>query len=159
MSRSHTFYSWARDKPCTTNSIYGWTLRSTVGAADTNTGKELTRREAKHNLSGELTTRSKADLSGFQRNKKTCEICLLEPSSINKFNINRGYVTGYVPVKDKIARKSAANEKRMSKSHDTITDQSEDGSGKDLCLWHSLSGTLVHCPDYSTKTSTTAEVY
>jgi len=150
--RTTTFYSWAKDRPCTSNAVYGWELRldnslrqRTPGT--TQFGKGKTFREQ---------FKDKNDDKFGQRKKKPCEICLIEPSSINHCDINKGYVMGYVPVKDKISSRTSTNGKRSLQSRDS-TDQSEEGTHKDLCLWHSLSGTLVHCPDYSLKNS--AQVY
>jgi len=153
MAKAPTFFSWSRDKPCTTNAVYGWTLRTTAGGGGA-TERKMNLTQSKQNLTDShdlRMTRSKTDTRGFQRKEKSCEICRL-PSNVNKYNINSGYVTGYVPVSEKTARNITTNENTVQRSND-LSNQSKNGSRKYLCLWHSLSGTLVHCPDYSIKAS------
>jgi len=90
--------------------------------------------------------------SGTMRKRKTCPICLIQPSSINQCSINRGYEMGYIPIKTKLARankRSSSSKNRHSTSSSLTTEDDANGS-QDICLWHSLAGTLVHCKNYET---------
>jgi hypothetical protein len=138
-AQSTTYFRWSRDKPCTTNAVYGWLLRGDV--INTSTANQ------KKEHGQEQTTRtrsSKLDATSTGRTNNVCEICLL-PSSINKFNINEGYVMGRVPVSEKTARRSGTpHTGKVTRSKLATGSTVPRQETSDVCLWHTLSGALVH---------------
>jgi len=90
----------------------------------------------------DTTTKGNAVPTGGKKN--VCEICLL-PSSINKFNINDGYVMGPVPVTEKIAgRWDGRTVRKSSIRSGTLQDSTEVSQEGDATLWHTLTGCVVH---------------
>ena len=149
-AREPTYYRWAEDKPCTTNQTYGFDLRDmhagngcvrcnsckvcaaeAAAAADATAKKEARRQERE--MAGNRRDRSAAD--GCYSGKVQCK------------PINKGYTMGHVPITKRLKAAAAASGRRQRGVDGTTVsgEQHQQSNGKDLYLWHALSGTLVYC--------------
>jgi hypothetical protein len=72
----------------------------------------------------------------------------------NRFNINRGYTMGHIPVKNRVVHSSvpAGLQLDRSKSAPAIPYRYKKPKADTLYLWHTLSGTLVHVKNHPAET-------
>ncbi len=164
-SRAPTYYHWARDKPCTTNQVYGYGLPTGDGV-DGKTRKEkpgpfdYTRPFSASAFFPQISKSSDGLSSGGHGNKKTRHLGMRRPCPEycppgfkNKFDINKGYVMGPVPVTDRVRRSNLPIGVKLDRSISAPcgTYQYREPKGPEAFLWHTLAGTLVrvrnHRPD------------
>jgi len=151
-AREPTYYRWAEDKPCTTNQTYGFELRHDIGngcvrcnackacaaeaaaaaaaAAERDAAREARRQQR------EMAGNRRADASaGCQSERPQCK------------PINRGYTMGPVPITKRLKAAALGGGRRRGGGGGGSTGDQHDpqSTGKDLYLWHALSGTLVYC--------------
>jgi len=150
-AREPTYYRWAEDKPCTTNQTYGFELRHTdagngcvrcnackVGAAEAAAAAAAAakREDRRQQVQQRETAGNRRDGSSA-----SCYSTKVQCKPINK-----GYTVGHVPITKRL--KAAAGGRRQRGADGTTVSSSEEQqqpNGKDLYLWHALSGTLVYC--------------
>jgi len=156
-AREPTFYRWAEHRPCTTNQTYGYELRSqlsgygrSVGTGSNRTCKlcaAAARRQAERLQHRQMTA---ATAAGSRRDGvggvKHSDKVQCKP-------INKGYTMGHVPITKRLQQASSAGGSRQrnssgassTSSSSPLGEQHQQPDGKDLYLWHALSGTLVCC--------------
>ena len=144
--RAPSYYHWSMDKPCTTNQVYGFSSKGQT--TDDYKGKKSYRAPNDHvrpfsNCGFFPQISYKTYMTVNQKGQPGLE----EPSK--RFNINKDYVMGYTPVTDKIVHSDVPAGFKLTRSV-TVPPAYEHRrpKGKDLYLWHTLSGTLVHCKNY-----------
>merc|ERR1711976_195561 len=151
-----SYYHWSQDKPCTTNQTYGFAFRDTVVDLPPGQKKKLgpfdyTRPFSNaaffpsiyHDNSLTAPARSRP-MAKLHPCKEFCP-----PGTKNKFDINKGYVMGYVPVTEKIQKGDVPVGVSLSRTVSAPPAYSPpQPKAKDLYLWHTLSGTLVHCKNF-----------
>lgn len=162
-TRAPSYYHWSQDKPCTTNQTYGFAFRDTV--VDPPPGQKRKTHELTRPFSNSAffpTISSESSLTAPSRSRplaslRPCrEFC--PPGIKNKFDINKGYVMGPVPVTQKIRRSDVPVGVALSRS---ITAPPafcpQPPKGKDTYLWHTVLGSLVHCKNFPPSHSAIAE--
>lgn len=143
-SHMPTYYKWAKDRPCTTNAEYGYTLQMSHS------------NDLKSGVQNFNSTSFPGGSSHKQASKSSPEDTSSSslPASLTKNHpntktkpINHGYITGYVPVTQKTAKIKNRHAGANLVSGGAVTQgyEHQSHSAKDTYLWHALSGTLVHC--------------
>lgn len=134
-----TYYNWAKDRPCTTNEVYGYSLRNSSKNKQRRTHYSTTDSfpggaPRKHQQTSASQTSERARP---QWNK---------PTDDTK-GINRGYIAGYVPVTKKVGKdhRSGVGVNLVQTGSVPEAYEYPRSSAKNTYLWHTLSGTLVHC--------------
>jgi hypothetical protein len=127
-----TYYSWSADKPCTTNEVYGFTLKKSY-QDQPSVGKQ-----------SKLCTKQQMD-----SNKTNYQSGRMTNSAIGPKIINKGYVSGAVKVTDKIQRSDCPVGVYLDKQT-TVANAYElkKPRSEEIFLWHSLAGNLVYCKNY-----------
>lgn len=151
-AREPTYYRWAVDKPCTTNQTYGYELRHADagnGCVRCNTCKVCAAEAAAAAAAAEKreasreARRQQREMAGNRRDGSAgCYSGKVQCKPINK-----GYTMGPVPITKRL-KAAAAGGGRQRRGADGATasgEQHQQPNGKDLYLWHALSGTLVYC--------------
>ncbi|KAK2161353.1 hypothetical protein LSH36_118g04022 [Paralvinella palmiformis] len=160
-SRAPSYYHWSMDKPSTTNQVYGFELkdslvevkpRKQLGPFDytrpfSNTGFFPQISASSSHV--KATAKSLDPLSarsGRQPSAAGDQVWMPD----NRFNINRGYTAGYVPIKERLVHSSVPVGKLLdrSKSAPISTYDYKKPRAEELYLWHTLSGSLVHVKNY-----------
>jgi hypothetical protein len=148
-SREPTYYRWSQDKPCTTNQTYGYGLSTT----STGTGCNGTNNTRNKSCTNGGTSGSGGGGGGTAHDKELLEHELSQRkqfgygSEVQCKPINKGYTMGHVPI----TKKTAGNKGVVTgvQLQPTIVTPSSymypQSRGKDVYLWHTLSGNLVHC--------------
>lgn len=140
-SHMPTYYSWAKDRPCTTNEVYGYSLRN----SSTN-NEHRTHYSTTDAFPGGATRKyqQKSASQDSKRSPQWGEQQWNRQTAGTKV-INKGYVAGYVPVTQKVSKdhRSGVNLVRTGSVPGAYEYPSSDT--KNVYLWHTLSGTLVHC--------------
>jgi len=152
-SRAPSYYHWSQDKPVTTNQTYGFEFREFATGDTTQKNKKLggTRPFSNTaffpNISHDSSLTAPARSRPLAKLRPCDEFC--PPGMPNVFDINKGYVMGSVPVTQKIHKSAIPVGVSLSRS---ITAppayESKVSKAKDLYLWHTLSGTQVHCKHF-----------
>ena len=161
-ARAPTYYHWAKDKPCTTNQDYGF-----LGKPD------MLRRQAEDRLKpkrvegpfdyarpfsnlGFFPDISEAKALTLQRSKTAPAykrvppgVLSSAPGPVNTFDINRGYSMGHVPIPSRVTKRQYPADVKLVR-HQSVpsTYQQPVSAQKDLFLWHTLSGCLVHVKNH-----------
>ena len=149
--RAPTYYHWSLDKPCTTNAVYGFYMRDDEAYKNRKPLKKAGPFDYTRPFSNsgffpqiafkgqQLTASSKSD------GDRKCT----ERMSQNLFDINRGYTMGSVPVTRKLVRGEVPVGFKLSRSVTAPEAfRHSQPRGKDIFLWHTLSGSLVHAKNY-----------
>lgn len=154
-SRAPSYYHWSQDKPVTTNQTYGFELRD-LATDDGEKKKKLgpfdyTRPFSNSaffpTISHDNSLTAPARSQPLARLRPCNEFC--PPGVANVFDINRGYVMGRVPITEKINNSSVPVGVSLSRSVTAPPAYvQQESRAKDLYLWHTLSGTQVHCKNY-----------
>ena len=73
--------------------------------------------------------------------------------SASRFDINRGYTMGHIPVKDRLVHSSVPSglQLQRSKSASSSAYHYKKPKADTLYLWHTLSGTLVHVKNHPSQ--------
>ena len=144
--RAPSYYHWSMDKPCTTNQVYGF--HSKDDRAEDYKGKkpykgpfDYTRPFSNCGFFPQISY--KKYMTAMEKPKRT------HYNPDTRFDINKGYTMGYTPVTEKIRQTDIPAGFKLNRSV-TVPPAYEypTPKGKDLYLWHTLSGTLVHCKNY-----------
>ena len=157
-SRAASYYHWSQDKPCTTNQNYGFNLKA-----------DMFQRQAEDSLKPKKPvgifgyTRPFSNLGFFpeisvtksmtSQRAQTAPLYLRKscpPGAINKFDINRGYSMGHVPITSRVVKREFPADVKLVR-HKTVppTFKHTSPKEKDLFLWHTLSGCLVHVKNHT----------
>jgi len=154
-AREPTYYRWAEDKPCTTNQTYGYELRNRDGqngCVRCNACK-ICAAEASAAAASAATKKTSAELqqhravSGGGGRRDTSAACR-HSEKVQCKPINRGYTMGHIPITKRLQAASSGGGRRRQRTAGgtgTSIDHELQTGGKDLCLWHALSGTVVYC--------------
>lgn len=150
-SRNLSYYHWAQDKPCTTNQTYGFNIQSSTDESQSKKPRgpfDYTRPFSNSGFFPEISWKGRLTTSEKPR--------ALNPStgyhpasSVTRFNINKGYSMGHVPVTDKIIRSKHPSGLNLSRAVSAPATFREEPKGKDIYLWHTLSGCLVHAKNHT----------
>ncbi|ELU17206.1 hypothetical protein CAPTEDRAFT_226824 [Capitella teleta] len=149
-----SYYHWSQDKPATTNQTYGFTFRESMIEGPANIRKkasELTRPfsnsaffptiSSENNLTAPSRSRP---LASLHPNRDFCP-----PGIKNRFDINRGYTMGPVPITAKIHKDTVPSGVSLSRTVSAPPAyKAMPAKGKDTYLWHTVLGSLVHCRNY-----------
>lgn len=149
-----SYYHWSQDKPCTTNQTYGFSFRDSVVDHPANIHKkasELTRPFSNSaffpaiSSENSLTAPSRSrPLASLRPSRDFCP-----PGNKNRFDINRGYTMGPVPVTEKICKTDVPVGVSLSRTISAPPAyRAQPPRGKDTYLWHTVLGSLVHCRNY-----------
>ena len=154
-SRAPTYYHWSRDKPCTTNETYGFFVADEYSEARPrrrpNGPDDYDRPFSNSAFFPEILwpqlTGGRSKFEGVRR--PSGAYC--PPSSLNTFDINRGYTTGSysLPILRRIQHNAVPVNMMLSHAVSAPPAYHERRSRlKDIYLWHSLAGTLVHARNH-----------
>jgi hypothetical protein len=67
----------------------------------------------------------------------------------NRFDINKGYIVGSVPVTEKIVKSDVPVGVALSRTVSAPPAfRAAPPKGKDTYLWHTVLGSLVHCRNF-----------
>lgn len=136
-SHMPAYYSWAKDRPCTTNEVYGYSLRNSSTNSQHRTHYSTTDAfpggAARKHL--QTSASDTSERSPPQWNKQTGSTKV----------INRGYVAGYVPVTKKVSKDHRSGVNLVQTGSVPEAYEYPSSNTKNVYLWHTLSGTLVHC--------------
>lgn len=154
-SKAPTYYHWSHDKPCTTNQVYGFYMKDEMEE------KERTSMNPSKKSGPFDYVRPFSNLGFFPEIKAANGSQRLTKSSmglesrsvyyppkkpIQNKTINRGYTAGYVPVYSKVTvSKYPAGVKLQKFQATPPAFQRSAAKEKEIFLWHTLSGCLVHC--------------
>ena len=139
--RAPSYYHWSMDKPCTTNSVYGFYMRDDEQFKNSKPPKR----------SGPFdSTRPFSNSGFFPQIAYKSSLTAREPKmSHNVFDINKGYTMGHVPVTDKLIKSEVPVGFKLSRSVTAPAGfKYEEPRGKNIYLWHTLSGSLVHAKNF-----------
>jgi hypothetical protein len=171
-SRDPSYFRWSQDKPVTTNQTYGYGLAtSTSSQATKHCGNGSSSTSCCGNESGSndsyhhhscvqcpdcewSTSRKGGQLCEKHRRRQKTIL-----PSINRFSqktavkpINKGYTVGHVPITKKLSAEGASSSQVGVQLQRAVTSpgtyEYHEPKGKDMYLWHALSGSLVHCKNY-----------
>ena len=144
-AREPTYYRWAEDKPCTTNQTYGYELRS--GITGNNTTCPLCAAEAAAAAAtAAAAAKRQAERQQRQTAKDRRDGGVKHSDKVQCKPINKGYTVGHVPITKRLqASNGGAGRQRGAGVTSSFCEQHEQSDGKDLYLWHALSGTIVCC--------------
>jgi hypothetical protein len=170
-SRDPSYYRWSQDKPVTTNQTYGFGLTK---QSSTSSASGATERKCK-NTSCHTVGSGSDDDGYHHHSCVQCPDCAWSSRrhdgqlcprhrprqktitpSVNRFSsepavkpINKGYMTGQEPITHKlkkVGKSSAPAGVQLQQDVSSSTSfEYHEQKGKDLYLWHALSGSLVHC--------------
>ena len=152
-SRAPSYYHWAMDKPCTTNQTYGYFHReSTDLTAKKPTGPkgpfDYTRPFSNSGFFPQISWKGRLT-SATQARPLRPSKDYNPPSSINRFDINKGYTMGHSPVYERVAKPEQPVGCMLNRSASApAAYRYPEPKGKDIFLWHTLSGCLVHAKNY-----------
>lgn len=158
-SRAPSYYHWSIDKPCTTNQVYGYEVKQTmvdVPPRKTPGPFDYTRpfsnsaffpqisSDGTHLTSHVLPTKKKTACPTSARRPAT------SADSKPRFELNRGYVMGHTPVVDKVVRASLPAGVQLDRSLSAPPKiyKYPVPKAKEIFLWHTLAGSLVHVKNY-----------
>ena len=141
--RAPSYYHWSLDKPCTNNSVYGFYWRDEDCYKNPKPPKKTGPFDYTRPFSNSGFFPQIAFKGGMTGKKE-------EKSSQNLFDINRGYTMGAIPLSKKLNKSSGEPVGFKLQRTSTAPEGHEYAQprGKSLYLWHTLSGTLVHCKNY-----------
>jgi len=147
-AREPTYYRWAEDKPCTTNQTYGYELRNAIGGnSGTSTCKLCAAEAAAAAAEAAAASKRQAErqqrkLAGNRRNRGVRRYS----TDVQCKPINKGYTMGHVPITKRLqASSEGAGRQQGAGGTSSLYEEHQQANGKDLYLWHALSGTLVYC--------------
>ena len=153
-SRAPTYYHWAMDKPCTTNQTYGFELKGEMtkyaSLQALKPPKPSGRFDQVRPFSSlaffpEIPDKRKSMTVGERHIKTAGVLDTKTPGVQSRFNINKGYTMGHVPVSSRVqCRKYPAEVQLISYQAVPQVYQHPKAKEKDIYLWHTLSGCLVH---------------
>lgn len=154
-SRAPSYYHWSQDKPVTTNQTYGFEFKD-VAASETTAKRKLGPFDYTRPFSNSAffpTISHDSSLTAPARSRPLASLRPCEgfcpPGVQNVFDINKGYVMGSVPITQKIHKSAVPVGVSLSKCATAPAAYvPQQPKAKDLYLWHTLSGTLVHCKNY-----------
>ena len=166
------YYHWSQEQPCTTNQNYGFLLKDDLKARQkfdlTQPKKavgpfEYTRPFSNMGFFPEIVykdppnPKNALNLPQVDRFTKKTSECFVPPPSLNKFNINDGYTMGPVPITSRMMTPVPGQPLgfkllRSSSAPPAIYQEVARPKAKDLYLWHSLSGCLVHVDNHKKPT-------
>lgn len=160
--RAPSYYHWSMDKPCTTNETYGFSMKNAEPVPTTRTIPDpfsYTRPFSNCGFFPQITYKNRLTTAVLPRPSLRPTKEYHPQGSTNRFDINRGYSMGYTPVTDKIQKRDIPAGFKLSRSVTAPEAfRPEQPRGKDLFLWHTLSGTLVHCKNYPPKNNVSQSV-
>lgn len=161
-TRAPSYYHWAQDKPCTTNQNYGFAIKP-----------DMLKRQAEDRLKPKKPDgpfdymRPFSNLGFFP--EITLQKCLTSkrsrtaplskskirasssgsPSSINTFDVNRGFSMGHVPITSRLCKPALPTDVRLI-HHKSVPSTYDFPVPKNesIYLWHTLSGCLVHVKNH-----------
>ena len=155
-NRAPTFYHWSADKPCTTNDTYGYYLKEYVEQQKSQPPKKRGPFDYTRPFSSSGFFPSIADgnqSKSFQEIRaggklRPCpDFC--PPGIDNRFNIRRGYTMGHTPVAARISYTEVPQGVKLGRTISAPAPFSiTEPKGKDMYLWHTLAGSLVHIRNY-----------
>ena len=149
--RAPSYYHWSLDKPCTTNAVYGYYMRD----------EDCYKNPKPLKKTGPFDYTRPFSNSGFfpQISYGGRLTTSKEPKmSQNLFDINRGYTMGAVPVTKKLAKNDVPVGFKLTRSVTAPEAFSySKPRGKDIFLWHTLSGSLVHAQNFPPQLPTAAQ--
>jgi hypothetical protein len=152
--RSYNYYHWSMDKPCTTNDEYGFFNKNALPSIKT-TAKAIpgpfdyTRPFSNMGFFPAIADQSRQTVSVQPRPSLRPSKEYHPSSSRNLFDINRGYTMGHIPACKRLVKSDPPAGFKLSRvvSAPTAFDYPTP-KGKDMLLWHTLAGTLVHVKNY-----------
>ena len=159
------YYHWSQEKPCTTNQNYGFLLkdelreRQMFDTTQPKKPKSYTRPFSNMGFFPEIVYKEPPNalnpksLPVIDRFTTKISDCFIPPPSINKFDINKGYTMGPVPVKSRMMKPIQGQPLgyklyRSTSAPPGVFQEVARPKSKDLYLWHSLSGCLVHVDNH-----------
>jgi len=145
-AREPTYYRWAEDKPCTTNQTYGYELRNSDSAGNNTcplcVAEATASAAAAAAAAKRQAERERRKTAGNRRDggvRRYSDEVQYKP-------INKGYTMGHVPITKRLQASSGrTGRQRGAGGTSSSCEQHQQSDGKDLYLWHALSGTLVYC--------------
>ena len=153
-SRAPTYYHWSQDKPATTNQTYGFNFREQIS------DEPRKRKDAFDYTRPFSNSAFFPAISHASSRTAPTRSCPLRPGMHvptgrpNANSLNNGYYMGYRPITERVKRGSlpagAKLDRTLSAPPPGYTPI--DPKYKELFLWHTLSGTLVHCKNYPSGT-------
>lgn len=161
-SRAPTYYHWAMDKPCTTNQTYGFKLKAEMAKYASlqalkpfkASGKsDYTRPFSSLPFFPEIPDKRKGLTVGERHIKTAGVLDTKTPGVQSRFNINKGYTMGSVPVSSRVQRRKYPAEVQLI-NFEAVPQVYQHPKPKenDIFLWHTLSGCLVHAKNQNNGT-------
>ena len=150
-ARQPTYYRWAEDKPCTTNQTYGYELRNGDGR---NAGSSTCRLCMAEAAAAAATAAAAAKRQAERQQRKMAGnrrdgVVRRYSEEVQCKPINKGYTVGHVPITKRLQAVSsggrAGRQRGAGGTASSCELNHQQSGGKDLYLWHALSGTIVHC--------------
>lgn len=157
-SQAPSYYHWSIDKPCTTNQVYGFQLKDSM--VKVNPDRKLgpfdyTRPFSNSGFFPQISNQGTMASCSTKPSRDSRSASTAESSNNNnmnkaRFNINRGYIMGHVPVTKKIVRSSLPSGMILSRSSSAPAKvhEHQKRKGDEIYLWHTLAGNLVHVKNY-----------
>ena len=153
-SRAPTYYHWAMDKPCTTNQTYGFELKGEITKYASVQALKAPQRAGQYNYTRPFSSLAffpeipdkRKGLTVGERHIKTAGVLdTKSPGVPNRFNINKGYTMGHVPVSSRVQRRKYPAEVQLV-SFEAVPQAyvHPKPKQKEIFLWHTLAGCLVH---------------
>ena len=155
-TRAPSYYHWSQEKPCTSNQTYGFLLRNHLSSDIKQSGAidDYTRPFSNLGFFPEITSsgglvaqhgRSRTAMSAKLPTRIVKPEVAPSPSSVNRFNINRGYTVGIDPIHKRLDKNSFQSGKPILRQQSApAAYRTRVPDEKNIYLWHSLSGCLVH---------------
>jgi len=154
-SRAPTYFSWAHDKPCTTNQVYGFAIKgdmtTDIKTKDVLGPFDYVRPFSNCGFFPEISSSgglvSKHRFSSATGASKSIDTTVRTSSAIRKaFNINDGYTSGGPDsIRNRMVKSQYPADVRLQRIQTSPPIyQHPVKKEKDIYLWHTLSGCLVH---------------
>ncbi len=151
-STAPTYYHWSQDKPCTTNQIYGFDQKAEMvksrqmGTITKDGPFGYTRPFSNLGFFPEISHSngviSKSDTARRARAALTKSAPVRRSTPLK---MNEGYHMGYYPVIERVVKREYPADVRLSRFQSAPpTYKYAIPKEKDIYLWHTLSGCLVH---------------
>lgn len=148
-SRAPSYYHWSQDKPCTTNQTYGFDFRGSVKNEKRIRKDAFDYTRPFSNSAFFPAISHDSSLTAPARSRPIRPGAVVPPGKVNVFDINKGYHMGYRPMTERAVRSSLPEGVKLDRTVSAPpVYKSPESRYKEIFLWHTLSGSLVHAKNY-----------